>query len=209
MSVQVRPAAQMLDLSNKKLVAYVVGLAIGDGNLTNPNKRAVRLRISCDTKYQNLIKKIQNALQTIAPNNKVSIMKREGNCVDVYCYSNDWEKVLGWAYSKGSKFKQNVSVPNWIKQNKIYTIPCLTGLIETDGSVYMDRKYLMVNFVTVIPKLAQDMMKMLQLLGFKPNLQRNIPKNKRHLEKYTIRVSKNVRKLLEILDICKDKILIK
>jgi len=36
---------------DKKLHAYIVGLALGDGNLSNPNGRAVRLRITCDKKY--------------------------------------------------------------------------------------------------------------------------------------------------------------
>src|SRR3989338_9217420 len=43
---------------NKKLKAYVVGLSLGDGNLSNPNGRAVRLRITCDKKYPNLIQNI-------------------------------------------------------------------------------------------------------------------------------------------------------
>jgi hypothetical protein len=37
------------------LQTYVIGLAIGDGNLSNPNGRAVRLRIACDTKFPALI----------------------------------------------------------------------------------------------------------------------------------------------------------
>ena len=39
------------------LRAYVIGLAIGDGGLSNPNGRAVRLRITCDIKYPLLIEK--------------------------------------------------------------------------------------------------------------------------------------------------------
>ena len=37
--------------SDKNLQAYVIGLALGDGNLSKPGPRAVRLRISCDNKY--------------------------------------------------------------------------------------------------------------------------------------------------------------
>ncbi len=40
---------------DRELQAYVIGLAIGDGNLSNPNGRAVRLRITCDTKYPRLV----------------------------------------------------------------------------------------------------------------------------------------------------------
>ena len=36
---------------DKGLQAYVIGLALGDGNLSNPNGKATRLRITCDKKY--------------------------------------------------------------------------------------------------------------------------------------------------------------
>jgi len=44
------------------LLAYVVGVALGDGNLSNPNGRATRLRITCDAKYPRLARKIARSL---------------------------------------------------------------------------------------------------------------------------------------------------
>ena len=55
---------------DSELHAYVVGLAIGDGNLSNPNGRAVRLRITCDTKYPALIARIRSALERLLPRTK-------------------------------------------------------------------------------------------------------------------------------------------
>ena len=43
----------------KNNLAYIIGIALGDGNLSNPNKRAVRLRITCDTGYPGLIENIK------------------------------------------------------------------------------------------------------------------------------------------------------
>lgn len=40
---------------DSELHAYVIGVAIGDGNLSNPNGRAVRLRVTWDTKYPALL----------------------------------------------------------------------------------------------------------------------------------------------------------
>ncbi len=108
-------------IKNKKLQAYVIGLALGDGNLSNPNGRAVRLRISCDTKYPNLIIKIKNSLQALFPNSKVGLVKRKYNCVDVSCYSNFWPEIIGWKVG-GTKYFQEVDVPGWIKNNKVYSI---------------------------------------------------------------------------------------
>ncbi len=73
-------------------LAFVVGVALGDGNLSNPNGRAVRLRVTCDVKYKRVIEDIQSAIAVLMPHNKVSIIKRTENCVDVSCYSNHWGK---------------------------------------------------------------------------------------------------------------------
>src|SRR3989344_4325096 len=67
----------MLNISDRVATAYVVGIALGDGNLSNPNGRAVRLRITCDKKYPYLIKKIEKALRVVAPQNKVSRIDRD------------------------------------------------------------------------------------------------------------------------------------
>lgn len=61
---------------------------------------------------------------------------------------------------------QKILVPSWILKNKEYTQACLAGLFETDGSVYKDRKYLTVNFVTEIPSLAHSVGKMITSLGY-------------------------------------------
>ncbi|MFA5359777.1 MAG: LAGLIDADG family homing endonuclease [Patescibacteria group bacterium] len=185
----------------KSHLAYIIGVALGDGNLSNPNKRAVRLRITCDTKYQGIIKNIIKSLKIILPKNKISIVKRKGNCLDISCYSNKLESLLGWKVGLGSKYKQKVFVPKWIKTNKKFTLLCLKGLFETDGSIYLDRKYKMANFITVIPTLADDVMIMVKKIGFKPNIQflhYNYKKTK-----ITIRVSKNVENFINLTKIKK------
>jgi len=81
---------------NKNLQAYVIGLAIGDGNLSSPNGRAICLRITCDKKYPLLTKRIFNSLKEILPENKVGITNRKnGECVDVRISSNHLENLLG------------------------------------------------------------------------------------------------------------------
>jgi len=188
---------------NKNLLSYIIGLSIGDGNLSNPNKRAVRLRITCDNKYPLLKQKIINNLESLLPDNKVSTIKRKGNCCDISVFSNHLEKVLGWKAKKGSKFSQKVTIPNWIKSKKDYKINCLRGLIETDGCIYNDRGYIMVMFSTIIPKLANDVYKMINSLGFKSHIYKiKGKKNPWRLNKktiYRIRLSKNVSDFLDIV----------
>lgn len=186
---------------DKKTLAYVVGIALGDGNLSNPNGRATRLRVSCDTKYPLIINSITSALKKILPDNKVSQADRRESCVDISCYSNKWESLLGWKAKGGSKEKQRVRIPDWIKNNKTYSKYCLRGLFETDGSVYTDRGYKMANFVTIIPTLANDVMEIIAMLGFKPNIQKIKKENGK--TKHTIRISKNTEKFIKLIEIDK------
>jgi phosphotransferase system IIB component len=188
--------------TDKVNLAYVIGVAIGDGNLSNPNGRATRLRVTCDIKYPNLIKNIVESIKIVFPSNKVSVGKTSGNYVNVSCYSNRLEGLLGWKVGLGPKHKQKVSIPKWIKSNRKFTIACLKGLFETDGSIYMDRKYLMTNFVTIIPELAKDVIEMIEMLGFKPNIQRL--EERKDITKHTIRISKNTNKFINLVNIKKE-----
>jgi len=78
----------------------------------------------------------------------------------------------------------------------------LKGLIETDGSVYLDKKYKMVNFVTIIPNIASDVMEMISKIGFKSNIQR-IKESKNQKMKYTIRISIKTEEFINTVNINK------
>ena len=191
----------MKDFNNN--LAYVVGVAIGDGNLSNPNGRAVRLRVSCDNKYPKIIERIGKAVQQLLPKNKVSTVDTKRNCTDISCYSNKLEDFLGWKAKGGSKYKQKVSVPVWIRSNKKYTILCLRGLFETDGCIYNDRGYTMANFVTIIPELACDVIQMIKDLGFQPRKYTIKSKTKTRKTRYNIRISKDVDNFIKTIKLKK------
>src|SRR3989344_3173302 len=187
---------------DKELRAYVIGLAIGDGNLSNPNGRAVCLRITCDDKYIKLRNKVIASLASLFPKNKVGIVKNQTNCSNVYVHSNQLEDLLGWKAKGGSKFKQQVSTPIWIKESNKYIIPYLRGLIETDGSIYSDRGYPMMMFTSIIKKLAEEVKDLIEVLGFKAKLytikpSANSPFNQQIL--YHVRLSRDVQKFLDLV----------
>jgi DNA-binding transcriptional regulator WhiA len=185
---------------NKLLQSYIVGLALGDGNLSNPNGRATRLRITCDKKYPHLAKRIAKSLRSLLPQNKISIVDRKENCIDISVYSNHLEKLLGWKSGEGSKFAQKVSVPRWIKENKEYKINCLKGLIETDGSIYFDRGYKTIMFSTVIPELANDVLEIMNSLEFKPKIYKIKRNSSNQKIIYNIKLSKNVSEFLSTIN---------
>ena len=199
--VQVPPSAPIMLQTRGSKLAYLIGLAIGDGNLSNPNNRAVRLRITCDNKYPKLREKIFKTIQEIMPDNKVSVVVRKQNCCDISCYSNQWEKLLGWKAKGGPKHQQKVHIPKWILDNKKFSIECLRGLIETDGSAYFDRDYKMVNFVTIIPNLVKDVMNIIKSLNFEANLYKIKTKS---ADKYTIRISKKTNEFIKMISLKKE-----
>ena len=184
---------------DRALQAYVIGLAIGDGNLSNPNGRAVRLRITCDTKYPILISKISTALRELLPKNRVNIVYGNGNYVNVSVYSNHLEGLLGWKASGGSKARQGVSIPEWIFKDRALTICCLRGLIETDGAIYQDRGYPMVIFSTIIPLLASQVHAMICALGYAPRLYSIDSLIPNFSRKFQVRLSREVRTFLELV----------
>ena len=100
--VRVSPRAQMRGYyrntfvnQDKHLQSYVVGLALGDGNLSNPNGRAVRLRITCDKKYPLLIKRISDSLCELFPENRVGLVDDHNkNYLNVSVFSNHLQKII-------------------------------------------------------------------------------------------------------------------
>jgi hypothetical protein len=185
---------------DRLLQAYVIGLAIGDGNLSNPNGRAVRLRITCDTKYPALIGRIFFSLTQLFPGNKVSLVRSSGNFVNVSVYSNQLESLLGWKALGGSKHRQCVEVPEWVRAETHLSTSCLRGLIETDGAVYSDRGYPMVIFSTIIPTLAEQVDAMMRGLGFRPRLYRTRQCATKSSLKYQVRLSKEVPAFLTLVN---------
>jgi hypothetical protein len=190
--------------TNRNLQAYVIGIAIGDGNLSKPSPRAVRLRITCDKKYPKLINRIAKSLKRLLPENRIQIVDRN-TFVDVSIHSNHLESLLGWKANKGPKFIQKVRIPDWIKIDKSYIASCLRGLLETDGSVYLDRGYRMVIFSTINTELANDVLSLFQLIGYKPHIYKIKQQKNRYdiAYKYQIRLSKNVDRFIDLVGIDK------
>jgi hypothetical protein len=183
--------------SRGALLAYVTGVALGDGNLSNPNGRATRLRITCDARYPRLASKIMRSIRRLLPANKVSVVRRpEKSWFDISCYSNHWEVLLGWKVGKGPKIDQRIQVPIWIKENRRFTICCLRGLLETDGSVYWDRGYQMVMFTAAAATLAEDVHCMIASLGFEPHTYR-IHRKPRPI--FHVRLSRQVAEFLSVV----------
>lgn len=188
----------------KQALSYLIGAALGDGNLSNPNGRAVRLRITCDEKYPNIARRVTEAMHLVMPRNRVTTVPRKDGCFDISCYSNQWEEILGWRATRGPKASQQARIPEWIKKEELLMASCVRGLFETDGSVYVDRGYRMVNFVSYYQELAEDTFHLVEAIGFAPKIYRICWKKEPPSYRYNIRLSRNVDTFLGITGIAKD-----
>lgn len=194
----------MEDAVTENARAYIIGCALGDGNLSNPNGRVTRLRITCNKSYPEIAKAIVSALKVLFPANKVSIVNRYNEeCFDISVYSKRLDELMPWKVGAGSKIAQGARVPRWILGNKVLMQQCLRGLIQTDGCMYTDRGYVMVNFVNHNKSLAEDVRDMLTCLGFQPRFNTlTLPYG---ATRYTVKVARKeqVRRLIDELKLCK------
>ena len=184
----------------KKTLAYVVGVALGDGNLSNPNGRAIRLRVTCDSRYPGIQNEIQAALRTLLPKNRVATVPRKATFLDISAYSNHFADWMPWQVGKGSKLVQNARVPEWIFSQPVFVKECLRGLIQTDGSIYIDRGYKMINFTNACEPLVSDVISMVKMIGFRPTISKV---NKELRTKYTVRIARDVDKFINTLNLKK------
>ena len=77
---------------------------------------------------------------------------------------------------QGNKIKQQVDIPNWIKRNKGYSVSCVRGLIDTDGSVFNHRykvggkyySYKKLAFTSYSQPLRQSVFNVLKNKGLSP-----------------------------------------
>ena len=112
-------------------LAELFGILLGDGAITNYQIR-VTLHSSLDKEYADFV----SNLMFVVFGYKPSITKRD-NVVDITLSSvNLVEALEKLGLKRGSKVKNQVAIPNWILENKLYSGACLRGLMDTDGGVY-------------------------------------------------------------------------
>lgn len=108
---------------------------------------------------------------------------------------------MPWKVGMGSKFQQLARVPLWIQKSKTYSRHCLKGLLQTDGSIYRDRGYLMVNFTNHTQPLVEDVFHILETLGFRPTVSKTATKNGGL--KYCVRLARNAETLIQKVGLSK------
>lgn len=78
----------------------------------------------------------------------------------------------------GNKVKQNFNIPNWIKRNKNFSINCIRGLVDTDGSVITHKykvnkkiySYKRLEFTSLSRPMINSVFKIMRKNGLHPRI---------------------------------------
>lgn len=118
-------------------LAELFGIILGDGGINNDCQVVITLNKENDKKYIKFVSKLIEKLFGLSP----KIYKyRSPACKKVVGVTINSTAVVEFllrrGLKKGSKVRQQIGVPNWIKNNTEFSRSCLRGLIDTDGGVY-------------------------------------------------------------------------
>lgn len=117
-------------------LAEFVGIILGDGGLTH-GQLVITLNCVDDLEYSNFVVNLLFKLFGFSPsrrirrNSKVILIRASRVDLTRFC-----QKV---GLKLGNKIKQQVDIPDWIKNNLDFKKSCLRGLVDTDGSLIIHK----------------------------------------------------------------------
>lgn len=159
-----------------KELAELVGIILGDGCISR-YQVAITLHSGDDKDYSsfilNLIKKLFGVIASIYYGKKDKVIDLVVSRIELVKFCIEKLKL-----KQGNKVKQQVDIPNWIKENKQYAIACARGLIDTDGSIFIHRykvngkiyKYKKLSFTNHSRPLLQSVFNIFKDNGLNPRL---------------------------------------
>lgn len=159
-------------------LAEFIGILLGDGGLSE-YQVSVFLHSVTDAEYSNFVIKKFEALFGVTP----GIYDHKTQLVRSIVVSRvalvDYLHTLGLPV--GNKIKQHLDIPDWIKRNKEFLIPCIRGLIDTDGSVFTHQyksgsslySYKKLSFTSSSSSLLFSVYDALKAFGMNPRIGSN------------------------------------
>ena len=159
---------------NSEDLAEFMGIWIGDGHLA---KYQASMCTSSKTDRQHA--KYVQALAKKLFNIKVSLHKKKDcNALNVVISSIG---LVEWLKTKGMPGGNKMSalcIPDWIKENVLFSKKFLRGLFDTDGCVFIDTHIIREKqyqsrgwtITSYSAKLRNELVTLLQNLGFQPTL---------------------------------------
>lgn len=121
------------------LLAELVGVLLGDGHLTKLPQHSIIVSASTvgGTRY---LAHLQSLLRTGLGQEPLVYPQKNSRCVQLRINSKPlMAELVGLGLRRGNKVKNQVGVPPWVVGHPPFSIACLRGLFDTDGSIYMQK----------------------------------------------------------------------
>jgi hypothetical protein len=112
---------------------YLLGLYLGDGNLTACPRNVYKLRIACAERYPDLLRQCEAAMVQVLPNKVGRIRKTNERCWEVYSFSKHWICLFP-QHGPGRKHERRIELVPW--QQELVDRdprPLVRGLLHSDG----------------------------------------------------------------------------
>jgi len=160
-------------------LAEFVGIMLGDGCISK-NQISITLHKYDDKDYGKfvvvLIKKLFNIYVGIYNRKKELTTNYYVSRTKLVCFCVD-----NLGLKQGNKVKQQVDIPDWIKEKRSYTIACLRGLVDTDGCVFVHQykvngktyNYKKISFTNYSKPLLYSTAHIFKDIGLKPRFTRD------------------------------------
>ena len=115
--------------------AYLLGLYLGDGCISQAKRGVYRVRITLDSRYPNIIQQCRQALEAIFPDKRAHAgVRSRSRCVDVSMWSKHWPCLIP-QHGPGPKHRRGIHLTAW--QSRLVAgqrQAFIRGLIHSDGS---------------------------------------------------------------------------
>ena len=125
---------------------YLLGMYLGDGCISEHDRKVFRLRIFLDLRYPLIVDESEAAIRALAPGNKVHRLERRSHFVDrpepsnveVSAFSKTWPCLFP-QHGPGRKHERPIALAGW-QERLVDRRPeqLLRGLIHSDGCRFMN-----------------------------------------------------------------------
>lgn len=152
-------------------LAELIGIILGDGNLSKYS-RTEGLRVVCHSEKKKYMKHIAGLVEKVFKQRPKILKRKKEQATDIVFYKCGLSEAL--KLPCGNKINNGVSIPFWIKRDENYSISCLKGLFETDGTFCEDKENYtcVIEFKNSCKNLLQDVYEILKKMNYNPQLSR-------------------------------------
>jgi hypothetical protein len=112
--------------------AYLLGMYLGDGCLSEHRRRVFKLRISLDARYPGIAEECERAIREVMPRNRIGRVDL-GTWHELYSYSKTWACLFP-QHGPGKKHERDIVLEEW-QRGLVVRRPLLLlrGLFHSDG----------------------------------------------------------------------------